>query len=96
MTATFAAAGSLGGGTDLTMVGGSEVMSRPSLALTADASKPLTDLFAQDAMAALQSLTPRDYVLPDFRVPISDFRASAKALPIPSSFLPRALCADRS
>ena len=67
MTATFAAAGMLGGGTDLTMVGGSEVMSRPSIALTADASKRLTDLFAQDAtaaLAALQSLTPRDYVLP--------------------------------
>ena len=67
MTATFAAAGMLGRGTDLTMVGGSEVMSRPSIALTADASKRLTDLFAQDAtaaLAALQSLTPRDYVLP--------------------------------
>jgi acetyl-CoA C-acetyltransferase/acetyl-CoA acyltransferase len=67
MTATFAAAGMLGGGTDLTMVGGSEVMSRPSIALTAEASKRLTDLFAQDAtaaLAALQSLTPRDYVLP--------------------------------
>ena len=67
MTATFAAAGMLGGGTDLTMVGGSEVMSRPSIALTADASKRLTDLFGQDAtaaLAALQSLTPRDYVLP--------------------------------
>ena len=67
MTATFAAAGMLGGGTDLTMVGGSEVMSRPSIALTAEASKRLTDLVAQDAMAALaalQSLTPRDYVLP--------------------------------
>lgn len=67
MTATFAAAGMLGEGTDLTMVGGSEVMSRPSIALTADASKRLTDLFAQDAtaaLAALQSLTPRDYVLP--------------------------------
>ncbi len=67
MTATFAAAGMLGGGTDLTMVGGSEVMSRPSLSLTADASKRLTDLFAQNAtaaLAALQSLTPRDYVLP--------------------------------
>ena len=67
MTATFAAAGMLGGGIDLTMVGGSEVMSRPSIALTAEASKRLTDLFAQDAtaaLAALQSLTPRDYVLP--------------------------------
>ena len=67
MTATFAAAGLLGGGTDLTMVGGAEVMSRPSLALTAEASKRLTDLFGQDpaaALSALQSLTPRDFVLP--------------------------------
>jgi len=67
MTATFAAAGMLGGGTDLTMVGGSEVMSRPSIALTADASKRLVGLFAQDptaALTALKSLTPGDYVLP--------------------------------
>ena len=67
MTATFAAAGMLGGGIDLTMVGGAEVMSRPSIALTADASKRLTDLFAHDptaALSALQTLSPRDYVLP--------------------------------
>ena len=67
MMAVFAAAGMLGAGTDLTMVGGSEVMSRPPVALTAAASKRLTDLFAQDAtaaLAALQSLTARDYVLP--------------------------------
>lgn len=67
MTAAVAAAGMLGKGTDLTMVGGSEVMSRPSIALTAEASKRLTDLFAKDAMAALaalQALTPTDYVLP--------------------------------
>ncbi len=67
MTATFAAAGMLGGGTDLTMVGGSEVMSRPPIALTAEASKRLADLFARDAMAALaalQALAPDDYVLP--------------------------------
>ncbi len=67
MTATFAAAGMLGSGTDLTLVGGSEVMSRPSIALTAEASKRLTDLFAGDAMgalAALQALAPSDYVLP--------------------------------
>jgi acetyl-CoA C-acetyltransferase/acetyl-CoA acyltransferase len=67
MTATFAAAGMLGGETDLTMIGGSEVMSRPSIALTAEASKRLTDLFAKDAMGALtalQSLAPNDYVLP--------------------------------
>lgn len=67
MVATFAAAGMLGGGTELTMVGGAEVMSRPSIALTPDASKRLTDIFAQDAaaaLAALQALTPHDYVLP--------------------------------
>ena len=67
MTATFAAAGMLGGGADLSLVGGAEVMSRPSLNLTAEASKRLTDLFAKDAgaaLAALQSLTVRDYVLP--------------------------------
>ena len=67
MTATFTAAGMLGSGTDLTLVGGSEVMSRPSIALTAEASKRLTDLFATDAMgalAALQALAPSDYVLP--------------------------------
>ncbi|MDR7103929.1 thiolase family protein [Croceicoccus sp. BE223] len=67
MTATFAAAGMLGGGADLSLVGGAEVMSRPSLALTAEASKRLTDLFVRDAgaaLAALQSLTVRDYVLP--------------------------------
>lgn len=67
MTAAFAAAGMLGRGTDLVMVGGSEVMSRPPIAPTAEASKRLTDLFARDAMealAALQALAPSDYVLP--------------------------------
>ena len=67
MTAGFAAAGMLGGGVDLTMVGGAEVMSRPPIALTADASKRLTDLFGHDpagALAALKTLEPRDYVLP--------------------------------
>lgn len=67
MTAGFAAAGMLGGGTDLTMVGGAEVMSRPPIALTADASKRLTDLFGHDpasALSALNALQPQDYVLP--------------------------------
>lgn len=67
MTAAFAVAGMLGGGIDLAMVGGSEVMSRPPIALTAEASKRLADLFARDpsaALAALQALTPQDYVLP--------------------------------
>jgi acetyl-CoA C-acetyltransferase/acetyl-CoA acyltransferase len=67
MTAAFAAAGMLGSGIDLAMVGGGEVMSRPPIALTAEASKRLTALFGVDpsaALAALQALTPRDYVLP--------------------------------
>ena len=67
MTAGFAAAGMLGGGTDLTMVGGAEVMSRPPIALTPDASKRLTDLFGRDpagALGALKALEPSDYVLP--------------------------------
>jgi acetyl-CoA C-acetyltransferase/acetyl-CoA acyltransferase len=67
MTAAFAAAGMLGSGVDLAMVGGAEVMSRPPIALTADTSKRLTDLFGHDpaaALTALQGLQPQDYVLP--------------------------------
>lgn len=67
MTAAFSAAGMLGGGIDLTMVGGAEVMSRPPIGLTADASKRLTDLFGRDpaaALASLKALEPQDYILP--------------------------------
>ncbi|MDQ8727630.1 thiolase family protein [Bradyrhizobium sp. LHD-71] len=67
MTAAFAAAGMLGGGIDLTMVGGAEVMSRPPIGLTAEASKRLSDLFVRDpaaARAALKALEPKDYLLP--------------------------------
>src|SRR3546814_11273375 len=66
MTAAFAAAGMLGGGVDLTMVGGAEVMSRPPIALTSEASKRLTGLFGRDpaALAALQALEPQGSVLP--------------------------------
>src|SRR3546814_8599428 len=67
MTAAFAAAGMLGGGVDLTMVGGAEVMSRSPIALTSEASKRLTDLFGEApaaALAALRALEPQDYVLP--------------------------------
>src|SRR3546814_9754187 len=56
MTAAFAAAGMLGGGVDLTMVGGAEVMSRPPIALTSEASKRLTDLFGEAPAAALAAL----------------------------------------
>lgn len=67
MTAAFAAAGMLGGGTDLVMVGGGEVMSRPPIALTAGASRRLIDLLSHDpaeALAALRTLAPQDYLLP--------------------------------
>lgn len=67
MTAAFAAAGMLGEVIDLAMVGGAEVMSRPPIALTSEASKRLTDLFARDpaaAVAALNALELQDYVLP--------------------------------
>ena len=67
MTAAFAAAGMLGAGVDLAMVGGAEVMSRPPIALTSAASKRLTDLFGHDpasALIALEALEPQDYVLP--------------------------------
>lgn len=67
MTAGFTAAGMLGGGVDLVMVGGAEVMSRPPIALTSDASKHLTELFGRDpagAWAALKALEPQDFVLP--------------------------------
>lgn len=67
MVAAFAAAGMLGSGIDLTLVGGVEVMSRPPIGLTSEASKRLTDLFGQDptaALAGLKALEPQDYILP--------------------------------
>lgn len=67
MVAAFAAAGMLGCGIDLTLVGGVEVMSRPPIGLTSEASKRLTDLFGQDptaALAGLKALEPQDYILP--------------------------------
>jgi acetyl-CoA C-acetyltransferase/acetyl-CoA acyltransferase len=67
MTAAFAAAGMLGGGVDLTMVGGAEVMSRPPIGLTTGASKRLTDQFGRDpaaALAGLKALEPQDFLLP--------------------------------
>ncbi|MDO9368495.1 MAG: acetyl-CoA C-acyltransferase [Sphingopyxis sp.] len=67
MTAAFAAAGMVGPGIDTVMVGGAEVMSRPPIGLTPDATVRLMELFAKDppaALAALGSLTPDDFVLP--------------------------------
>ena len=70
MVAAITAAGMLGGGIDLVMVGGSEVMSQPPVGLTVEASKRLVALFRKDpaqAFAALQALDPtKDMVLPLF------------------------------
>lgn len=67
ITAAFAGAGMIGGGTDVVLVGGVETMSRPSIGLTAAASDRLRALFAKDpaqALAALSQLTPGDFILP--------------------------------
>ncbi|MFK2875757.1 thiolase family protein [Rhodanobacter hydrolyticus] len=67
MTAAFSAAGTIGPGVDVVMVGGSEVMSRPSLGLTSQANDRLLGLFATDpaqAVAALGSLRATDFNLP--------------------------------
>ncbi|MBD8880847.1 acetyl-CoA C-acyltransferase [Rhodanobacter sp. 7MK24] len=67
MTAAFSAAGTIGPGVDVVMVGGSEVMSRPSLGLTSQANDRLLGLFSTDpaqAVAALGSLRATDFNLP--------------------------------
>jgi acetyl-CoA C-acetyltransferase len=67
MLAAFSAAGMLGGGAELALVGGSEVMSSPPLGLKADVSKRITTLFREDpdkALEALSKLTADDLVLP--------------------------------
>jgi len=67
ITAAATAAGMLGGGTEVIMVGGSEVMSRAPVGLAPEASDRLRTLFAKDpaeAAAALGKLTPADFVLP--------------------------------
>lgn len=67
ITAAFAAAGMIGPGVDVVMVGGAETMSRPPIALKETASERLRELFAADpaqALAALGALTPDDFRLP--------------------------------
>lgn len=67
MIAAFAAAGMLGGSTDLALVGGAEVMSSPPIGLQPDSSKRIVKLFRTDppaAVAALQALTGDDLTLP--------------------------------
>lgn len=67
ITAAFAAAGMIGGDTDVVLVGGVETMSRPSIGLTAATSDRLRALFAKnpaEALAALGRLTSADFTLP--------------------------------
>lgn len=67
MTAAFAAAGMIGGGIDVVMVGGVETMSRPPIGLTAASTDRLRNLLAQkpaEALGALGQLGPADFVLP--------------------------------
>jgi len=67
ITASFAAAGMIGGDTDAILVGGVETMSRAPIGLQAATVDRLRNLFAKDstgALAALGTLTPADFVLP--------------------------------
>ena len=67
MVAALNAAGMMGGGTDLVMVGGAEVMSNPPIGLKLEASKRIVKLFRTnpgEALSALRKLTPDDLVLP--------------------------------
>lgn len=67
ITASFAAAGMIGGGVDAVLVGGVETMSRPAIGLTEGASDRLRELFSKDpagALAALGNLTAADFILP--------------------------------
>jgi len=67
ITAAFAAAGMIGPGSDVIMVGGSETMSRPPIGLTEATSDKLRTLFARDpaaALSAISALTPADFRLP--------------------------------
>ncbi len=67
MTAAFAAAGQIGPGIDVVMVGGAETMSRAPIGLTAATSDRLRTLFAKnpaEALAALAKLQVTDFNLP--------------------------------
>jgi acetyl-CoA C-acetyltransferase len=67
MTAAFTAAGLIGPGMDTILVGGAEVMSRPPIGLTAEASDRLSALFSAnppEALKALGNLQPEDFRLP--------------------------------
>jgi acetyl-CoA C-acetyltransferase len=67
MTAAFAAAGMIGPGVDVVLIGGAETMSRPPIGLTRGTSDRLRSLFAKEpaeAIAALAKLTAADFILP--------------------------------
>src|ERR1700734_3842333 len=65
--AAFAAAGMIGPGIDVVLIGGAETMSRPPIGLTRGTSDRLRSLFAKqpaEAIAALARLTAADFILP--------------------------------
>jgi acetyl-CoA C-acetyltransferase/acetyl-CoA acyltransferase len=67
MTAAFAAAGMIGPGVDVALVGGAETMSRGPIGLTPAATDHLRTLLTKnpaEAAAALSKLTPQDFALP--------------------------------
>lgn len=67
MVAATTAAGMLGGGAELALVGGAEVMSNPPIGLKPEASKKIVKLFREnpaEALGALKALGPDDLVLP--------------------------------
>lgn len=67
MIAAITSAGILGGDIDLVMVGGAEVMSNSPIGLKPEASKRIVKMFRAnpaEALAALQLLTPDDFILP--------------------------------
>jgi acetyl-CoA C-acetyltransferase/acetyl-CoA acyltransferase len=67
MTAAFSAAGMIGPGVDVALVGGSETMSRPPIGLTVATTDRLRELIAKnpaEAIAALSQLKPADFNLP--------------------------------
>lgn len=67
IAATFAAAGMIGADTDVILVGGAEVMSRPSIGLKSRTAERLREAFNKDptqAAEALAQLTADDFILP--------------------------------
>lgn len=67
MTAAFSAAGMIGPGVDIALVGGAETMSRGPIGLKVETQDHIRELFAKspaDALSAFNKLTAADFNLP--------------------------------